>query len=198
MNTARKKQNDAENRLYSHGVWEDMGTLYSAISLYKIPRDEMREMLAEGNLDAFEKYILQIEESIFNGLFTAGAIEQNLQLVLCSENLNAMQRQNTEVLRNAPWQEAITGFFNGLGMQHLANEIKTGQQPRPDTVSLSEKKNFYQEVLGDMSEVITQVKNRLLAMQRKTPKDNRVVLLLGRYEKCETEIDRICGIIQLF
>jgi len=177
---------------------EGVDTFYSAVSLYKIPRAEMWEMLEEGNLDVFEKYICQVEEGIFEGPFTASEIEQKLQLVLFSADLNAMQRQNTDFLRNAPWQEAIVGFFNGLGMQHLANEIETGQQSRTDGVSLSEKKDFYQDVLGDMTEVITQVKDRLNVMQRKAPNNNRIAMLLERYEKCEEEIDRICGVIQRF
>ena len=182
----------------TNGSVKGADTLYSAVSLYKIPRYEMRKMFEEGNMDVFEKYICQVEEGIFEGPFTASEIEQKLQLVLFSADLNAMQRQNTAVLRNAPWQEAIAGFFNGLGMQHLADEIETGQRSRTDGVSLSEKKDFYQDVLGDMTEVITQVKDRLKAMQRKAPNNNRLAMLLERYEKCEEEIRKIGGIVENF
>jgi uncharacterized protein Yka (UPF0111/DUF47 family) len=89
-------------------------------------------------------------------------------------------------------------MFKELGMQNLADRIETGQQPRPNVEALSEKKNHFHEVFGEICEIIAQMKNHLKTMQRKTPENSRIVLLIERYENCEEEIDKICGRIRDF
>ena len=170
----------------------------SAISLYKIPREMLNEMLAEDNLDVFEEYIRLVEEGIFDGPFTAQKIEDNLRLVVFSEELNTMQSTNMEILHNNPFREAVVGVFKELGMQNLADKIETGQQSRPEAVSLSEKKTFYNEVFDEMGATITAIKERLKTMQGKTPRNNHIISLLERYEKCDEEIRKICGIVRNF
>lgn len=102
------------------------------------------------------------------------------------------------MLRNSPFRDAVADVFNKLGIHYIAGEIETGQPSRPDTVSLSEKKSGYQEVFDEMSGAIAAIKDRLGVMQGKTSENRRVVFLLERYERCESEIKRICGIMEKF
>jgi len=172
--------------------------VYSSAALYQIPRDELHEMLEEGNLDVFEKYIRQVEEGIFGGPFSAEKVEENLQLIIFSEKLQTTQQRNIEALHSSPFRDAVMGVFKELGMQALADKIETGQQSRPNVMSLSKKKKDYQEVFDGMSETIAAIKDRLKTMLRKTSQNNQIVLLLERCEKCETEIRRISGIMRSF
>jgi predicted site-specific integrase-resolvase len=80
-------------------------------------------------------------------------------------------------------------------MHHLAEQIETGQESRPKTVSLQEKKTFYREVFDDMNEILTAFKNRLETMRSS---DKRIAELLERIEKCEKELCRICDIMGRF
>ena len=167
----------------------------SSASVYNIPQKELREFFEEENLGQFEKLVFHLENMIFVGPFTARLIEQNLQLVVASENLTAMQEASNDVVRNSPFRDAFINVFRNVGMQHLADEIETGQSSRPKDISLSEKKNHYQGIFNNMSKTITQAKNRLEIMQRKMPNNTRVVLLLEKCEKCAEEIDRILSLI---
>jgi hypothetical protein len=169
--------------------------LYSTATLYQIPRDTLHEMLAEGNLDTFERYIRQVEEGIFADAFSADKIEENLQLVVFSEKLDTSQKQNIEVLHNHPDRETFVAIYRAAGMHELADKIETGQQSRPHTVSLSEKKTFYQEVFDDMNETLTAIKDHLTTMRSN---DSRIAALLERIEKCENEIRKIRGIMGQF
>jgi hypothetical protein len=165
----------------------------SAAALYQIPRAALHEMLEEGNLEAFEKYLCQVEEGIFDGgPFSARKIGENLQLVASSEKMATMQKENIDVLRNSPFRDTVAEAFSKLGMQHLADEVETGQSSRPKAVLLSEKKSGYREFLGEMSGTITAIKDRLVEMQGKTSANDRITLLLERCEKCANEIDKIC------
>jgi len=172
--------------------------VYSSAALYQIPRDELHEMLEEGNLEAFEKYIRQVEEGIFGGPFSAEKVEENLQLIIFSEKLQTTQQRNIEALHDSPFRDTVMNVFKELGMQSLADNIETGQQPRPDAMSLAEKKDDYQEVFDGMSETIAAIKDRLKTMLGKLPQNNQIVSLLERCAKCETEIHRIGGIMQDF
>jgi len=176
--------------------------VYSSAALYQIPRDELHKMLEEGNLEVFEKYIRHVEEGIFGGPFSAEKVKENLQLIIFSENLQTTQKGGIEVLHNSPFRDTVMNVFKELGMQDLANQIETGQQqPRPNAMSVSEKKNGYQEVFDGMSETIAAIKDRLKAMLGKPsgvnrPRNDLIVSLLERCEKCEAEIRRIGGIMQ--
>ena len=192
-----QKQNKAA-RLPANGGANDADMVYSSAALYQISRDELHEILEEGNLDAFEKYIRQVEESIFDGPFSAEKVEENLRLIILSEKLETTQKGNIDALHNSPFRDAVMDVFKELGMQDLANKIETGQQPRSNAMSLSAKKNDYQEVFDGMSETIAAIKSRLKEMLGKIAKDNRITALLERCEKCETEICKISGVMRNF
>jgi hypothetical protein len=176
-------------------VSQSIDLLYSTAALYRIPRDTLREMLAEGDLNSFERYICQVEEGIFAGAFSADKVEEFLRLVVFSENLSTKQTQNIEALHNHPMRETFVSIFKNAGFQALAVKIETGEQSRPNAVSLSEKKNFYQEVFDDMGETLTAIKDNLTTMRSS---DSRIATLLERIEKCENEIHRIRGIMGQF
>jgi len=190
---------DQKMKRYTNGGATESDILYSSAALYAIPRDEVRGMFEEGNLDKFEEYLCQVEATIFgSGPFSARKIEENLQLLLSSETLAASQKKNIDMLRNSPFRDAVADAFKKLGMSHIADEVETGQRSRPETVSLSEKKSGYEEVFDGMSEIITAVKDRLKTMQGKTSENDRIVSLLERYEKCEDEIHKIRSIMAKF
>ena len=185
-------------RLKKLNVW-DSGIDSPSADLYKFSPDDLRVMLTESNLEKFEKYIHLIEEGIFEGPFTAQKIEENLRLILIAKEVDTIQGTYVEIIRNNPYRETIIGVFKNLGMTNLVNQIETGQQPTcPDTMSLSEKKNYYLEVFEGMTKTLTAIKNCLQTIQRKTSHDNRIVALIERYKKCDQEIDRICGIVRRF
>jgi len=177
------------------GSTNDTAMLYSSAALYQIPRGTLREMLDECNLDTFERYIRQVEEGIFAGPFTAARIEENLQLVVFSEDLDISQKQNIEILHNHPMREAIVAAYKQAGMYNLANKIETGQQSRSLVVSLAEKKNFYREVFDNMSETLTAIKDRLKTMRSM---DSRIVSLIEKTERCQNEIYKLHGLTGRF
>jgi len=116
---------------------------YPNISLYKIPRETLNEMLAEDDLDAFERYIRQVEQNIFVDPFTADKIERHLQLYAASEKIDELSESMNEAFRNSPFRDTAIAFFNNIGMPHVAVEIETGQPSRSEGLSLAEKKNYY-------------------------------------------------------
>ena len=148
----------------------------------------LREAKAKGVLDHFENYVRQVEETIFDGIFSANAIEKKLQLVVFSEKLHTMQGENIEVLHNNPFRDTIVDIFNKVGMPNLANKITTGGQSSENTILFAEKRNYYLAVLDEMSETITTLKNYLKEMQGVTPGDKRIGSILERFEKCEHEL----------
>ena len=151
-----------------------------------------------GILEHFEHYVCQVEDSIFDGIFSASEIEKKLQLVIFSENLNASQSKNIEGLHNNPFRETIVDVFKKAGLQDLANKVATGQQLSRNVDSLTEKKNFYQEVFDDMSEAITTMKGYLKEIQGAISEDNRLLSLLERYEWCEQTIGRVRTVVRDF
>jgi len=186
-----------KDRLENQTVWNADITSSNAC-VYKIPREELREFLEEENLELFEELISHLEEMIFVGPFTVRLVEHNLQLVVASENLTAMQEASNDVLRNSPFRDLAIRIFSDLGMQHLADEIETGQLSHPKDISLSEKKDYYREIFDDMSETLTRMKSRLEKMQGKAPSNPRFVSLLERSEKCAEAIDKIRDVIRDF
>jgi len=156
----------------------------------------LREAVANGVLDHFEDYVRQVEEVIFDGIFSANEIEKKLQLVVFSENLNTMQSENIEVLHNNPFRDTIVDVFNKVGMQNLADKIATGQQSSKKPVFLAEKKSYYLAVFDEMSETITSLKGYLKEMQRVVSGDNRITSLLERFEKCEQEVCNIHDVVR--
>jgi hypothetical protein len=83
-------------------------------------------------------------------------------------------------------------------MQGLADKVATGQPSPSNAAALTEKKNYYQGVFDEMSGGITTVKKYLKEMKRAMPRNNRIVLLLERYEKCEQEIGKIREVVRNF
>ena len=147
-----------------------------------------------GVLEHFENYVCQVEDSIFDGVFSAGEIEKKLQFVVFSENLHASQSKNIEVLHNNPFRETVVDVFKKAGLQDLANKVAAGQQSSKNTISLTEKKNFYQEVFDEMSESITTMKGYLKEIQGAISEDNRLVSLWERYEWCEQTVSKIVSV----
>jgi hypothetical protein len=159
--------------------------------------------VAKGVLEHFGEYVRHIEETIFDGIFSANAIEKKLQLVVFSESLNTMQSENIEVLHNSPFRDTIIGVFNKVGMQNLANKIATGQQSSENAVLLAEKRNYYLAVFDEMSGTISTLKGYLKEMQRaisgaERSGNERIVSLLARFEKCEREICNIHDAVRDF
>ena len=149
-------------------------------------------------LDHFENYVRQVEDVIFDGIFSANEIEKKIQLVLFSEDLNTKQSENVEVLHNSPFRDTIVDAFNKVGMQNLANKIAAGQQSSHNTDFFAEKKNYYLAVFDEMSETITSLRGNLKKMQREVSGNERISSLLERYEKCEQEISTIRSVVQGF
>jgi len=158
----------------------------------------LREAKAKGVLEHFENYVRQVEESIFDGVFSANEIEKKLQLVVFSEKLNTMQGENIEVLHNNPFRDTIVDVFNKVGMQNLANKIATWQQSPENAVLLAEKRNYYLAIFDEMSGTITALKNYLKEMQGVIPGDERILSLLERYEKCEQKICNVHDVVRNF
>ena len=175
----------------------DTNFLYTATAIRKIPPAELCRMLDEGDPDRFEKCIRQIEDAILDGPFSVEKIEKSLQTIAFSEKLDAVQKGNIDILHNNPFRDAIVGVFNELGMQDLANTVETDQQSQPDALSLSEKKNYYQEAFDRITGTINALKSRLIKM-RKTPKNHRLASLLERCENCENEISRTRDVVRRF
>ena len=175
----------------------DTDLFYSTAALYEIPREELHAILAEDNLDSLEYYILQVEEGIFDGPFTADKIKQNLQLTVFAEELKAIQNTNIDMLHNNPYRDAVASVFHSLGMPDLARKIEVGQQAMPDGVSVSEKKHFYQDVFDGMIKTIAAIIDYLKIMQHKTPKNSRIISLFERCKKCENEIYKISNLCAL-
>ena len=151
-----------------------------------------------GVLEHFENYVCQVEDSIFEGVFSASEIEKKLQLVVFSGNLNTMQSENIEKLHNNPFRETVVDAFKKAGLQDLANKVEKGQQSSSNAILLTDKKNFYQEVFNEMSEAITMMKGYLKEIQRAISEDNRLVSLLERYEWCEQTIGKIRTVVHGF
>ena len=114
-----------QDRLNNQTVW-NMDTTSSSASVYRIPQEELREFLEEENLGQFEKLVNHLEDMVFVNPFTARLVEHNLQLIVVSENMTAMQEASNDVLRNSPFRDMAINVFRNVGMQHLADEIETG------------------------------------------------------------------------
>ena len=175
----------------------DTNFLYTDATIFRVFPAEWSRMLEEGNPDRLEKCIRQIEDAILDGPFSVEKIEENLRRIIFSENLTTIQKGNIDILHNNPFRDAVVGVFNELGMQNLAATIETGQQSLPDALSLSEKKNDYQEAFDRITETITALKSRLMKM-RKTLWSKRIASLLERCENCENEISRTRDVVRRF
>ena len=158
----------------------------SAVTLDKIP---------DKDLNQIENAIRSVENTIFDGPFSANKIEENLRLIEFSENLKTMQNRNIRALHNSGLRDTAVSVFSEAGMQALASKVATGQQSLPNSVSLSKKKADYNATLDEMDEVILPLKDTLAALNEK---NSRVSSLLARCEKCKQEVSNIRDIIRKF
>jgi len=144
-------------------------------------------------LDKVEKNICIVENNIFGnpsinptfGEFSVSKIKDKLSLIQAMEDLDKIQLNSVSYIRN----QGYGSVLDNLGL---------GQSSGSLNKSLSEKKRFYFEVFDTMNENISNSKKILKKIEEEFPKNERIMQLFGRCEKCDNEVENLRKLVRDF
>lgn len=136
------------------------------------------------NCDTVESALRELEKTMYNDSFSESNVRQDLQNRKSLEMLQEAQRRNIE--SSPDW------------MLEMAGVSRSSAYSRSNSMSLYEKKNFYQESFDEWKKLLELAKTRLNEMQREYPKNSHTPPLIQRCEKGLSRVNSLLGIVRSF
>jgi len=144
-------------------------------------------------LDKVENNICIVENNIFGdpnvnptfGEFSISKLKDKLSLIEAMEDLDKIQQNSVSYIRNK-------------GYGSVLDNLGIGQSSGSLSKSLIEKKRFYFEVFDTMNENINNSKKILKKIEEEFPRNERIMQLFERCEKCDKEVENLRIFVQDF
>jgi len=154
-------------------------------------RQEKQDLFVKKALDDFENNVANFEKIFFmeEAAFSKNKIKNNLKNIKLSELLAEKHKQNMTKINSNGTLKQVAGIW-GWGIEE--------QQTSSGTVSLDEKKRFYNNNFDEWEQLFVKIQTSLEEVMKNVPQNERVQSLIQRYKKCLNHLNELREIVGSF